>query len=270
MSRQEFASLKKSSNVVWRPKALRESHEKPARPENNQGYYRSQAFLTSHSVNPLVAAAYPLLTIGARLSELDQYPDITHLHQILVHEMRVFENQSRHREYRQNVVVIARYLLCVFLDEIILQSIWGKSWKQCCLQTTFHHEDTSKEHAFDIIDRLLSQPTQYIDLLELGYLCFSFGLKNKQHQNMPDDILEKLDKIYRVIREERGEISHGFLVEGLPHQPTIQPKNTSNRPFLLMLSFFTGIIIFAYGFFCYGLKVASDPLTQQLIALSGN
>lgn len=264
---QEFASLRKRS-TGWVTKTF-ERNSKNLQPSSNpQAYYRSQAFLSNASINPLVAAAYPLLTIGTRLSEIEQYPDIAYLHQILTHEIRVFENQSQQQKYRQNVITIARYFLCLFLDETILQSTWGKTWAQCCLQENFHHEETSKERIFDIIDRLLSHPAQYIDLLEFVYLCLSLGLKNSQKQSLSTQFLEKLDKIYQIIREERGETSQGLLVQ--MHRPftKIRPPR-SKKSFSILLFLFISVLFFGYGFFCYGLKLASDPLLQQLATFGG-
>lgn len=265
---QEFTSLRKRS-TGWVTKTFERDYKNLPTTRNQQAYYRSQAFLSHTSINPLIAAAYPLLTIGTRLSEIEQYPDIAYLHQILTHEMRVFENQSQQQKYRQNVIIIARYFLCLFLDETILKSSWGKPWQQCCLQKNFHHEDTLGERIFDIIDRLLSHPAQYIDLLEFVYLCLSLGLKNPQQQNLPTEFLEKLDKIYNIIREERGETSQGLLVQ-THHQFIGNHHRHTKKPFSMLFFLFTTALFVTYGFFCYGLKSASDPLLQQLATFSGN
>ena len=87
---------------------------------------------------------------------------------------------------------------------------------------------------------------------------------------MSTDFLEKIDKIYRAIREERGEISHGFLVEELIHQPVTKNQKSAGWSYSHTLFFFTGMALVAYGFFCYGLNLASTPLMQQLASFSGN
>lgn len=266
MSHQKFVSLQKSSNIGT---TIEPETTKLPRQKGSQPYYRSQAFTANIGVNPLIATAYPLLTIAARLCETPEYSDTAHLYQMLVHEIRVFENNARNKGYRQNVIIIARYFLCVLLDETIIQSSWGKHWEHCSLQAAFHHEGSSEEHVFDIIERLLQHAAQYLELLELSYLCLSFGLANPNQQGVSSEFLEKLDKIYQSIREERGEITRGFLANA-SHGDLEQKKQKTHSSLPLTLLILTGIIIMAYGFFLYEIKLVSDPLTQQLWTFSGN
>jgi type VI secretion system protein ImpK len=270
MSRQEITTLQKNSNVVWMPTALGESHEKFPIARVNQTYYRSQVFTTQVSVNALIAAAYPLLTLATRLCETTKYHDLTHLYQMLLHEMRVFENQAKLKGYRQNLITIACYFLCVLLDETIIQSHWGKAWQHFSLLASFHHEESSKERVFHVMDRLLQHPSRHVEILELVYLCLSFGLKNHRHQNPSAELLEKLDKIYHYIREERGEISQGFLVQAQTPLPFKTRKQQTRLSSSLVMLFSASIATAAYYAFCYGLKLISAPLTQQLAISSGN
>lgn len=270
MSWQEQTALQKNSNVVWMPTTLGENQGKHADNRVDQAYYRSQAFSAHVGINPLVASAYPLLTLATRLTALEEYHDLTHLYQMLLHEIKVFENQAAEKEYRQSSITIASYLLCSLLDETIIQLKWGKTWEHCSLLTAFHHEEPSKERVFHVIDRLLQHPSQHLEVLELAYLCLSFGLKNTEHENSTSEFLEKLDKTYRCIREERGEISQGLLVSEHPASPTKGIKRQYNLtpPTTLFISI--GILAVAYYAFSYALKLLATPLIQQLSILSVN
>lgn len=270
MSWQETAALQKKSNVVWMPTTPDEGHGKRPDSRIDQTYYRSQAFTAHVGINPLVASTYSLLTLATRLSAVEEYHDLTHLHQMLSHEIKVFENQAAQKEYRQSAITIASYLLCNLLDETIMQLQWGKTWQHCSLLTAFHHEEPSKERVFHVIDRLLQHPSQHLEVLELAYLCLSFGLKNTEHENSTAEFLEKLDKTYHCIREERGEISQGLLVSAHPisHNKKIKRQYSLTPPVTLFISM--GILVVAYSIFSYGLKLLATPLTQQLSILSVN
>lgn len=152
MSRQEFMTLQKSSNVVWMPNTSTEEHEQLPANQAKQTYYRSQAFTAYAGINPLIACAYPLLTLATRLCQTDEYHDLTHLYQMLLHEIKVFEHQTALHSYRPSSVTIACYLLCALLDETIMQTKWGKSWKNCSLLAALQHEEPCKERVFQIID----------------------------------------------------------------------------------------------------------------------
>lgn len=270
MSRHEFTTLQKSSNVVWMPTPLGESDENLPAEKATQTYYRSQAFTAEGGANRLIACAYPLLTLVTRLRETTSYSDLIYLNQTLLHEIRVFENQALASACRQSTITIACYFLCVLLDETIIHSTWGKAWQNYSLLASLHHEELSKERAFHIMDRLLQHPSQHLDALELAYFCLSFGLKNPNQQNPSPEFLEKLDKIYRCIREERGEISQGFLVQE-PISPHAEVKKQHTRFSLSLVTFLSiSIAMIAYGGFCYGLKGVSTPLAQEIILTSGN
>src|SRR5438477_9511627 len=90
----------------------------------------SQVFDIQCAVNPLVAAAAPLLTIATQLREQQQSPDSS-LHQALCQEIKIFENKARSYSYRSPFVLAARYFLCALIDEVILNTTWGKDsvWK---------------------------------------------------------------------------------------------------------------------------------------------
>lgn len=270
MSRREFNALQKSSNVVWMPTTLSEGSTELPTNQATQAYYRSQAFTANAGINPLISAAYPLLTLATRLSFAKQYHDLTHLHQMLLHEMKVFEHQAREKEYRQSVITIASYFICILLDDTILQCSWGQTWEHCSLLTALHHEESSKERIFHILDRLLQHPSQHLDVLELAYLCLSFYPQNANQQNPPTEILEKLDEIYHCIREERSEIAQGFLVQSpiLPSNGSIQKQRGLSLFTTLLIS--TGIVAITYYIFSFSLKLLSGTLVQQLSLLNGN
>lgn len=271
MSRHEFTTLQKSSNVVWMPTTLNESPENLPAVKTPQTYYRSQAFTAQAGANRLIACAYPLLTLATRLCETTSHPDLIYLNQTLLHEIRVFESQALASAYRQSAITIACYFLCVLLDETIMNSSWGKAWQHCSLLTFLHHEELSKERVFHIMDRLLQHPSQHLDVLELAYFCLSFGLKNPSQQNPSTEFLEKLDKIYRCIREERGEISQGFVIQEQMSPHTETRKQRTRFSLSLAMFFSISLAAIAYCAFCYGLKWASTPLAQELaLAASGS
>jgi len=181
-----------------------------------RGNYQSKLFHVNHVVNPLVAAAAPLLAVATQLQELCEVPNFKILHDELVHEVRAFENNAYTRGYRAQMILAARYLLCALIDETILTQEWGKEskWQQKNLLMAFQKEQLDDERCFVILNHALEDPAVYLDLLELGYLCLSLGFQGK-YRHTKDGHLELvmfIDDLYYLIRRQRGEFSRQLLI----------------------------------------------------------
>ena len=70
-------------------------------------------------------------------------------------------------------VLAARYVLCTFLDEIVLGTPWGSEsvWSTQSLLSSFHNETWGGEKFFLILDSMLQDPAGNINLIELMYVC---------------------------------------------------------------------------------------------------
>ncbi|MBV9912187.1 MAG: type IVB secretion system protein IcmH/DotU [Sinobacteraceae bacterium] len=157
--------------------------------------------------NPIVQAAAPLLTLGARLASSIQQANIATLRQQAVQEIRAFEDRLRADRVAAEDSLVARYILCTFVDTAIAQTPWGSqgSWAGQSLLVMFHKEVSGGQKFFEIIARLRSDPTRYIDLLELAFICLSLGYEGRYGQD-PRGAAHLADlqhELYRIIREQR-------------------------------------------------------------------
>lgn len=178
-------------------------------------HYESQAFSVQLAVNPLVSAASPLLHLAAQLRTQYQKPNIEHLYQALCHEVHTFEYRAHASNYPPQVILGARYQVCALLDEIIAHTAWGrKIWQQKSLLQTFQQETWGGERFFTILERCSQNPGNYIDLLELGYLCLSLGFKGKYNQPEGSLRLERLiDNLFKLIRRQRGDVTRYLTMD---------------------------------------------------------
>jgi type VI secretion system protein ImpK len=157
--------------------------------------------------NPIIQAAAPLLTLGARLSTSVQQANIATLRQQAVQEVRAFEERMRGAGVVAEDAVVARYVLCGFMDSAVLNTPWGAQgdWASQSLLVLFHKEVSSGEKFFDIVGRLRTDPKRYIDLIELAYVCLALGYEGKyRHDPSGQGRLAELQHdLYRLIREQR-------------------------------------------------------------------
>jgi len=180
--------------------------------------------------NPLVAAAGPLLILGATVGSMVYQADVEGLRRKAVESIQAFEAQARAAGVDVNDVTIARYVICTFLDSAIFQTPWGGQtvWGPRSLLLTFHNEAHGGEKFFTILDRLRQDPGRYLNLLELQYICLALGFQGKYRleQNSRAVVQTLQDDLYRVIHARRP----GIGAELSAHwQGVAQPKTRAFR-----------------------------------------
>jgi type VI secretion system protein ImpK len=160
--------------------------------------------------NPLVAAAGPLLILGATVGSMVYQADVEGLRRKAVESVQAFELQARAAGIDPNDVTVARYVICTFLDSAIFQTPWGGQnvWGSRSLLLTFHNEAHGGEKFFTILDRMRQDPVRYINLLELQYICLALGFQGKYRLEPNSRAVVQMlqDDLYRLIRGRRPAI----------------------------------------------------------------
>jgi len=233
---------------------------------------QSQLFSVSRTVNPLVAAAAPLLTLATRLGEFAGSPDLNKLYEQLCHEVEVFEYKAQSLGYKSQVVIAARYFLCSLVDETIQHSTWGEhsAWQQRNLLTTFQDESNGAERCFFILERCMHDSILYFDLIELSYLCFSFGLEGKHRGTRygHDELTNLSEALYGIIRAHRGEPCRKLSIV---HQSGEAPKRVLRwhlPPVWMTLLLGAMVMSAIYWPYHQHLRQMSQPVEQALKNLS--
>lgn len=160
--------------------------------------------------NPLVAAAGPLLILGATVGSMVYQADVEGLRRKAVESVQNFELQARAAGIDPNDVTVARYVICTFLDSAIFQTPWGGQnvWGSRSLLLTFHNEAHGGEKFFTILERMRQDPARYVDLLELQYICLALGFQGKYRLEPNSRAVVQMlqDDLYRLIRARRPGI----------------------------------------------------------------
>lgn len=132
-------------------------------------------------INPILDAAARLLLIAGQLRDTISHPDPEGLRDQVAREVTNFENQARTEGVNSEQLFTARYLICTFLDEIVLSTPWGcqSGWSSQTLLSKFHNETGGGEKFFQILERLQQEPARNVELLELIFVCLSLGFVGK-------------------------------------------------------------------------------------------
>jgi type VI secretion system protein ImpK len=217
--------------------------------------------------NPLVLAASPLLLLAAQLRTTVSQPDVPHLHQQVVQQIRQFESRAQAAGLAAQTVSAARYALCAMLDESVLNTPWSEQggWASKTLLATFHGETYGGEKFFLILDRLGQDFAKHLDLIELMYLCLALGFGGRYAiepggQAKLADIQEDL---YRRIKPLRGPAAD----ELAPHWKGIEDRrNPLIRYVPLWVIAVAGacLTLGAFLYFFASLNRESAPLSARL------
>jgi len=229
--------------------------------------------LPRQGANPLESAAAPLLTLLGRLRDAPSHPDPAALRNSVIGEIKVFETKAQDLDIDREAIFWARYVLCASIDEMVLTTPWGNSsiWQQQSLLITLHNEAWGGEKFFQILQKLVQNPGRNIELLELMYLCLSFGFEGR-YRPLPDGYqqLQLLrDNLYRTIRNQRGE----YEQELSPHWQGIYLKQNPLVQYvpLWVVVAVSGVLLLAIYFgFNLSLNVESDPVYAQLHNIAKN
>lgn len=188
--------------------------------------------------NPLLqlTAIFNLDDRGAELSEDYGAQIKTTLDNL---EKEAFAKQIPTFEIQQ-----VKYALAAFIDETILNSAWPKrtTWMGNPLQLQYFGEHSAGEGFFKRLSELRQAGSQYIDVLEVYYLCLQLGFEGMYRVQGLEKLLALQVDLRSQIEMARGVIDPRLAVNGLPQQK-IALKVGRKLPFWVIASI-TGVLVF--------------------------
>ena len=235
-------------------------------------------------INPLVAAANPLLDVIGPLQRAPaqlRSPQLrsSELRFRLAQGIRDFEARARAAGISQRKTIAARYLLCAFLDEVVLATPWGAAsdWREHSLLHEFHSEGVrGGEKAFELLARLSDAPADNADLLALFSICISLGFEGR-YRGQPN-ARSQLDAITAGLAPllEPGRTSTPD--EAIVRQPLSlrwAPAVTERNPLLAVLPLWVvgvagcALLLVAYLAISAHLNTLAGSTFQKILSVPG-
>ncbi|PPK61322.1 type VI secretion system protein ImpK [Malaciobacter marinus] len=151
------------------------------------------------SFNPFISASIPIFNYIYSLDDSTDYLEINKVRENFVDKINHFNDKANEYEVIETEILVTRYILCTFVDEIVNSTHFGKQhdWANNSLLSLFHNETYGGENFFHLLDKFLKTPAKYIHILELMYVCLALGFEGK----------------YRVM--SKGKIELNILKESL-------------------------------------------------------
>jgi type VI secretion system protein ImpK len=229
-------------------------------------------FISHHpkaGLNPLVDAGAYLFSVIGKLKQLKSYRYVHQLQKELIEEVNQFQETAKTKGYSADFILVSRYALCATFDDIISTTPWGSQgqWESYRLQAVFNNNEVpNHERFFLILERIIKDPSLYIDLMEFMYICLSLGFKgNFRTTEFGNNQLEQaMDSLYKRIRSHHGNFSKAL--SPFPLRPVSYQKQTSSRNSLWgLLGITAGTILAIFIGLGYMLDSISNQAYQELM-----
>lgn len=230
----------------------------------------------SRAKNPLLEASRVLLRAQADMPEKFASKNaIASLRTLFKQEVRVFERLCEQANIRRDHMIGARYCLCTALDETVTQTAWGKAgssgiaWIKEGLATTFHGDLDGGDKVYLLIGRLLEDPHEHRDLLEVIYRTLSLGFEGRYRGG--GDGTRKHDairqRLYNVITSQREPVPLALS----PHwQSSAKGKRLSfyDFPVWITATVLSVVLLGLFGWFRYELFNRSEDVRKQIVDIA--
>jgi type VI secretion system protein ImpK len=221
-------------------------------------------------VNPLVAAAAPLLQLMARLPNTLNHPDPGELHERAVRAMHTFERRMRDMDLPRELLAPAHYALCASIDDVVLNTPWGSTgvWDANSLVSNFHKEVRSGERFFQLLAQMRQNPGLYLPVIELMYLCMSLGVQGQYRLSArgPAELDRLREETYAVIVRQRQAPEPDLS----PHWKGVAAPYRGVRatvPVWVVASVAMAVLAGLFLWFSATLNAASDDLFARMQAV---
>jgi type VI secretion system protein ImpK len=261
-----FEGLGLDRTVIMPTPGGRAAPSRPAAPERTEV---GDVPPVTGGLNPLVAAANPLLNVVAQLRGSVQHANPAALRDSLVRGMREFEARARAAGASTEQVIAARYALCTLIDETAANTPWGASgaWAQHGLLALFHNETEGGEKFFQILARLAEHPQANLQVLELMYVCLELGFEGRYRivQGGQRQLEAVRQRLLGIIRKERGEFERDLSSNWRGIATT--GRRLGWLPLWAVLAVVALLLVGIYASFTLRLGAASDALAMQIATM---
>lgn len=220
-------------------------------------------------INPLVAAANPLLGLAAGLRQQTHHPDPAGLRETLAQAIALFESRAQAAGVPHSELLAARYALCTLLDEAAASTPWGEPvWAQRSLLVQFHNEAWGGEKFFLLLGKLAEQPQRHSALLELFYLILALGFEGR-YKVLPNGHAQLAgirERLAQLLARQRDPVERELSPQWRS-DASRTPAQRERLPPWVFAALAALLLALVYAGLSFALNRQSDPTFSAILAL---
>ena len=267
------------------PAGRRAAAPPPRQPEGPQAGYAAPppqmpivadgAETIDFSLNPMIAAAAPLLQLMARLRTTYTQPHAMEVRDRALRQVQAFEQAARAAGLQGDLLDKARFSICASLDDLAQATPWGADggWASRPLVLSFRDVLRSTQGVqsgvgfFRLLNEVKVNPGTELYVLELMYLCLSLGFQGQYRASRqgPAELDRIREEVYTIIVRQRQQAA----TELSPHWRGIKSPYKPARasvPLWVVAAVSLGVIGLLFAWFSTSLSAASDDVFAKQVA----
>jgi type VI secretion system protein ImpK len=219
-------------------------------------------------LNPLVAAANPILAVVPQIRHALKHPDPEGLRAGLREGLDAFRRDAEAAGIVHETIEAASFALCALLDESAASTPWGAGWEREGLLRERHDGADGGIKFFAMLEAHIADPAQHLELIEFLYACLALGYEGKYRgaEDGRRQLAEWRGRVRELLRQLRpahdGALSARWRGENAPARrpPGLLGLALAAAAAALLLA---GLYI-AYSFSLGG---RSDPVAREIAQL---
>jgi type VI secretion system protein ImpK len=208
-------------------------------------------------LNPLIAAANPVLAVVAQIRHTLKHPDPEGLRASLGQGIAAFESGARAAGAAEETVTAASAALSALVNESASSTPWGVAWGS-----------SDGEEFFRLLERYSADLVANRDLLEFFYVCLALGYEGRYRNSAGgrEELAQRRLQLFEQVRTLRsgsdGELSSHW-------RGVVAPALRPPGPLGLWVAGSGVALLLAiiYVFYSVSLGGASDPVARTLAQL---
>jgi len=165
--------------------------------------------------NMFLRAAETLFVIAGRIKKVSLDMEPLALQNYLITQIQVMETQLHQGNIRAENIMLAKYFMCCFLDDLIEYELLSPdAWRVYHLLFYFFQEKNPDARMLNLIENLQQEPAANLALIELVYMLLLYGYQGA-YRNMPNGhyrFLEKLDELYHILHWQYGDFRKNLFI----------------------------------------------------------
>lgn len=217
--------------------------------------------------NLLLTAAAPLLNAVVQIRQAATHDDPAGLRQLLIDEVRQFEQRCKQAGLPFEMIIGARYCLCSLLDEAAAQTPWGTRgvWSGNGMLVTFHNESWGGDKVFQLLSRISQHPEQHLWLLEVIHYCLLLGYEGRYRgsENSPAqcEIIRK--RLAQLIADTRPD-NAAAMARLVEVHPLVSSLSRPMVPLWACVTLAALVACLIYSGLNWRLGNAAEPLLRAI------
>jgi len=215
--------------------------------------------------SPFLFASKEIFRETYKLMYQENVENIAGAAKIMGHEIDKFSNLAMELGVSTQDLYMARYILCTFIDEMLGNASWvdGGEWGNVSLLNRYYEQSYGGEKFFGLLNQFEEEPTKFIYLMELAYVCLSFGYggRYKKKESSTQELGAIKENLYRQIKTTRPK-KEKFYANHPAAQRHHKLYSKLSRKIILAVSLLLMIVI--YGVFTYTVQSNEAALIKVI------